>query len=362
MTILVRTTPREAFVDRLDLPDPADAGGLAAALAAWAVPRDGLLCILVKTPGNGLTNDYSRPLALRTMAAELESAGFSVPMIVASGGTEGIGLPHLIAFGRRPVPPADASSATTMALAVGHGTGGAVAPADTGTERMAGATRDAIQAAMDDAGISDPAQVTLVIVKAPLPPAGTLSIDEAAYAALKGRARGAAALGAGLALGELDAATISAATLDPAGAPYCVRALVSAGTDDNRPHALVLGHAPGWSGTLTAGTIVMADMLDTPAASALLRKLGLAPDPQLGPQDRARVRAVLAKGELPRHLRGAALPSSEDSDIHPNRHFRAAIGGVLGALLGDGRIYLSGGSEHQVPAGRVILAVVANQS
>jgi cyanuric acid amidohydrolase len=75
-----------------------------------------------------------------------------------------------------------------------------------------------------------------------------------------------------------------------------------------------------------------------------------------------RLRAVLAKGELPRHLRGTVLPSSEDSDIHPNRHFRSAIGGILGALLGDGRIYLSGGSEHQVPAGGVLLAIVAEQS
>ena len=74
----------------------------------------------------------------------------------------------------------------------------------------------------------------------------------------------------------------------------------------------------------------MGDMLDAAAACGLLRRLGLAATPQLGSDDRARVRAVLAKGELPRQLRSVTLPSSDDSDIHPNRHFRAAIGAFSG--------------------------------
>lgn len=352
---------REAFVDRVDLPDPADASRLTAALAAWDLASNDLLCVLVKTPGNGLTNDYSRPLAVRSIAAALSAAGANVPMIVASGGTEGIGIPHLIAFGRRPSPGSGAGATAGTALAVGHGVGAALAPSEIGTTRMAQATSGAVQAAMADAGIDDPAQVTLAIVKAPLPPVGALAIDEAAYAALKGQARGVAALGAGLALGELNAEAVSEAAIERSAAPYCTRVLVSAGVDDVRPQALVLGQAPGWSGRLAAGVATMADMLDTRAACELLQRLGLSAAPQLGARDRARVRAVLAKGELPRSLRGDALPSSEDSDIHPNRHFRAAIGGVLGALLGDGRIYLSGGSEHQVPPGRVLLAVFAEQ-
>lgn len=356
---MLQIATRETFVERLDFPDPADARGLAAALAAWQLPAGGLLCLLVKTPGNGLTNDYSRPLAAHAIGRMLDDAGLEVPMIIASGGTEGVGLPHLIAFGRRPGAAMATTAESTEALALGHATGAALAPATIGTAAMARATAQAVRDAIADAGIAAAADVILIIVKAPLPPAGTLALDEAGYARLKSRARGAAALGAALALGEIDDAALSDAAVGDVEEPYCSRVLVSAGTDDARPQVLALGRAQGWSGPLGAATAVMDDMLDAPTACALLGRLGLAAAPQLAAPDRARVRAVLAKGELPRRLRGTALPSSEDSDIHPNRHFRAAIGGVLGALLGDGRIYLSGGSEHQVPPGGVLLAVIA---
>ena len=351
----------EAFIDRVDLPDPGDARALVEALAAWRLPPNGLLCLLVKSPGNGLTNDYSRPLAVRSISAALAAAGLSARMIVASGGTEGVGIPHLIAFGRRSAERAGPATRGGAALAVGYGSGPELAPEEIGTARMAQATSLAVKAAMADAGIGDPSAVTLAIVKAPLPPVGSLAVDEAAYASLKGRARGAAALGAGVALGDLAPEAASEAAIAEAGPPYCARVLVSAGVDVVRPQALVLGQAAGWGGRLVAGATTMSDMLDAPAACALLDRLGLKAAPQLGTRDRGRLRAVLAKGELPRHLRGVALASSEDSDIHPNRHFRAAIGGVLGALIGDGRIYLSGGAEHQAPAGAVLLAIVAER-
>ena len=349
---------REAFVERIDLPDPADARRFARALAEWRALGRELLGVLVKTPGNGLTNDFSRPLALGALQAALAGAGAPMPVILASGGTEGVGVPHLVAFGRGP----SASAAGPAALAIGCGAGAPVAPAATGTGTMARATAAAVRAAMADAGIARPSDVTLAIVKAPLRPAGALPLDEAGYARLKGRARGAAALGAGEALGDLDAAALDAALERADGTPCCPRVLVSAGTDEVRPQALVFGRAAGWTGSLAVGTTVMADMLDSPAVAALLARLGLPAAPQLAPRDGARLRAVLAKGELPRVLRGTPLPSAEDSDIHPNRHFRAAIGGVLGSLLGDGRIYLSGGAEHQVPPGAVLVAVIAEQN
>ncbi|HEX3951965.1 MAG TPA: ring-opening amidohydrolase [Stellaceae bacterium] len=356
---MVSTDAREAFVERLDFPDPGNAGEFASLLADCSRRGGELLCVLVKTPGNGLTNDYSRTLAIHSITAALAAKGLELPMIIASGGTEGIGIPHLIAFGRRPgghlaAPPG------TDALALGHGVGPAMEPDEIGSERMARATAAAVRAAFADAGIGDPAAADLVIVKAPLPPPGGLALDEAAFAELKSRARGAAALGAAVALGEQDPDAVCAA-LDAAD-PYCSRVLVSAATDDARPQALVLGRAPGWSGRLAVGVAIMHDMLDTETAGALLRQLGLSAAPQLGATERGWLRAVLAKGELPRRLRGVALPSSEDSDIHPNRHFRAALGGILGALIGDARIYLSGGSEHQVPPGAVLLAVIAEQA
>jgi len=69
--------------------------------------------------------------------------------------------------------------------------------------------------------------------------------------------------------------------------------------------------------------------------------------------------AVIVKGEMPAMLRGTRPAALDDSDIHPNRHFRAALSGMLGGLLGDARIFLSGGAEHQAPPGGVLLAIIA---
>ena len=329
---------REAFCLRLDMPDPGDASALAAALAAGTIPPGGVRAVLLKTPGNGLTNDWTRALAVREVAALLGPA----PMLLASGGTEGVAVPHLILLGDRP-----ATAAPGRGLALGLGTGPAATDFDgPGAAEAAGV---ALAAAMAAAGIATPADVDLVLLKAPLPTPGRFAGTEEAYAALKSRARAAGALGIGTALGEIG----------PEG--HASRALVAAGTDVRAPQVLVLGRAAGWGGRLRCAATMLRDMLDAPGATALLARLGLAATPQLSPADQARIAAVITKGEMPALLRGTRPAALDDSDIHPNRHFRAALGGMLGGLLGDARIFLSGGSERQTPPGGVLLAIIADQ-
>ena len=47
-----------------------------------------------------------------------------------------------------------------------------------------------------------------------------------------------------------------------------------------------------------------------------------------------------------------------DSDIHSTRHARAAVGGLLAGLVGETRLYVSGGAEGQGPPGGGPLCVV----
>jgi cyanuric acid amidohydrolase len=47
-----------------------------------------------------------------------------------------------------------------------------------------------------------------------------------------------------------------------------------------------------------------------------------------------------------------------DADIHWERHARAALGGVLTAITGDSRIFVSGGTEHQQPPGQAPIAAI----
>lgn len=337
---------REAFCLRLDMPDPGDASALVAALAAGDLPRDGLLAVLLKTPGNGLTNDWTRALATRVVLGAL--APGPQPMILASGGTEGVAMPHLLAIGTRA-----GTSPRQGALAVGHGTGPALA-ADAEDMDVARATAAALDVAMSGAGMAG-TDLEVALVKVPLPTPMAFAGTEEAYATLKGRRRGAAALGAAAALGEVPWSAIGRAD----EAVFGRRTLVAAGTDVAAPEALVLGRAPGWGGSLSVAATMLADMLDAHGAAGLLGRLGLRAAPQLAGADAGRLRALIVKGEMPAQLRGARPAALDDSDIHPNRHFRAALSGMLGALTGETRVFLSGGSEHQTPPGGVLLAAIA---
>ena len=40
-----------------------------------------------------------------------------------------------------------------------------------------------------------------------------------------------------------------------------------------------------------------------------------------------------------------------DSDINATRHARTAVGGTVACAVGDARVYVSGGAEHQGPEG-----------
>jgi cyanuric acid amidohydrolase len=337
-----------AFALRLDMPDPADAGALAAALAAGRVAAPTVRAVLIKTPGNGLTNDFSRDLAARMVAAVLRGHGAASPMILPSGGVEGVAVPHMLLLGREE----GGAASPQRRLALGFARGEAIAVTDIGTAATAKAVAATVAAATRDAGLSE-SDVVLAIVKAPLPTPADYGGD---HAALKARARGAAALGVMAALGELEAGRLGSVAICNDPTLFSSRALVAAGTDVAAPEVLVLGMGMGWGGDLVAASAAVEDMLDTAGFQAVLAQAGLMRLPEEG----GRIAALLAKGAMPPRLRGSRPAAHDDDDIHPNRHWRAAMSGVIGALTGDLRPFLSGGGEHQGPPGGVTVAVIAH--
>ena len=86
--------------------------------------------------------------------------------------------------------------------------------------------------------------------------------------------------------------------------------------------------------------------------------------PALGAAHRERVRAVFVKGmpDPAGTVRGHRHTMLDDTDINAQRHIRAALGGLAGAVLGDGRIFVSGGAEHQGPDGGGPVAVIAEEA
>jgi cyanuric acid amidohydrolase len=348
---------RRTRVLRLATSGPSDTAPLAAAIDKGEVDPSTIVAIVGKTEGNGCVNDFTRgyaTLALKLLLSERLKCPLSEiekrVAVVMSGGTEGGLSPHLLVFCRDEVPAA----ATAPRLAIGVGLTRAFKPEEIGRQAQIEETAGAVAAAMKDAGIASAADVHFVQIKCPL--LTKERIEEAARRDAKtatedtyysmGLSRGASALGVALALGEIEAAPETAICKD--WSLYSRVASTSAGVELLRNEVVVLGNAAGWAGDLVIGHDVMKDAIDADAARRVLKAIG------------GETVAVLAKAEASPsgEIRGRRHTMLDDSDIHSTRHARALVGGVLAGVIGDTMLYVSGGAEHQGPAGGGPVAII----
>jgi len=351
----------QAKVHRLATSGPDDVSGLAAGIASGAIVPEGIVAILGKTEGNGCVNDFTRAFAVQSLKAELgrhlPASAVNRVAYVMSGGTEGALSPHLLVFER-----AMASSESGPALAIGIALTADLPPQLLGRWAQVEMVADGVRAAMADAGLDDPADVHFVQIKCPLLTAERIKVAEAAgdTVAIRdtlksmGLSRGAAALGVGVALGELDLASIDDSTIGRDMSRWSSRASTSAGVELANHEIVVLGMSHSWNGPLSVDHAVMSDAIDVKPVRAALMRLGI-------DDDTSDFVALLAKAEpgSSGRLRGSRHTMLDDSDISPTRHARAFVGGVLAGLVGTSEIFVSGGAEHQGPDGGGPVAVIA---
>lgn len=350
---------RTARVDTLEMASPEDVSGLSRCLDD-GLAVEAIKAILIKSEGNGLDNDFSRRLAVRATldcladrAGTLQAAVARGVTILASGGTEGIITPHMTLYSVLD----DGAAATRPSLAIGRAEAAAVPAGDLVGAPQSAAIEDATRDAMSDAGL-DAQDVAFVVVKGALPGASALaSLGGASAHSLKPAMRAASALGVALALGE--------ASGDAADDPeaVCRRACVTAAADRERSEVVVFGTSPDWAGPYAVASGVLADMLDASGVAAICERLGMRPSPQLSGADQGRVAAVILKGDAPQDdmVRGRRHVMNRDSDIDRNRHYRAAMGGLVGAITAETRLYTSAGAERQAPPGGAVIAIFARQ-
>jgi cyanuric acid amidohydrolase len=349
---------RRTRVLRLATAGPSDTAPLAAAIDKGEVDPATIVAIVGKTEGNGCVNDFTRgyaTLALKLLLAEsLKCPASEIEKrvaVVMSGGTEGGLSPHLLVFCREEA----GAAASAPRLAIGIGLTRAFKPEEIGRAAQIDETAKAVAAAMSDAGIAVAADVHFVQIKCPLltkerieeaARRGAKTATEDAYYSMA-LSRGASALGVALALGEISRAPETAICRD--WSLYSSVASTSAGVELLRNEIVVLGNAAGWAGDLVIGHDVMKDAIDAEAARRVLASLG------------GETVAVLAKAEAAPsgEIRGRRHTMLDDSDIHSTRHARALVGGVLAGVIGDTLLYVSGGAEHQGPAGGAPVAIIA---
>jgi cyanuric acid amidohydrolase len=363
---------RRAYVHRIPAAAPDDVSGLRAAITSGAILPQGIVAILGKTEGNGCVNDFTRAFAVQSLQIELkrhlpEHAAEAI-CAVMSGGTEGGLSPHWLVLEQREVAAGDGGSS----MAIGRARTRQLLPEEIGRMAQVDAVRVAVQTAMAEAGIASAADVHFVQIKCPL-----LTAERMADAARRGASvavrdtlksmglsRGAAALGVGLALGEISRDVLSDAVIGKDLTIWSNRASTSAGIELMDNEIVVLGMSAAWSGPLAVDHAVMADAIDVEPVRAALGRLGVAAQGQLQGQGRAALVALLAKAEPSSTglLRGNRHTMLDDSDISATRHARAFVAGALAGVVGHAEIFVSGGAEHQGPDGGGPVAVIIDRS
>lgn len=338
-------------IHRLSMAHPGDLSALAALLAAGEVRAGDIRAVIGKTEGNGGLNDFTRGFFTQSLLLLLAAQTGEAPAALAaripcvlSGGTEGALSPHFLLFTVSGTP-----APGQRGLALGTAFSPVTPAREVGRVAQIEAVAAAVRAAMDAAGIARAEDVALVQVKAPAPPAPDAGSRVADPKALMAYSRAAAAFGVGLALGEIAPGRATEAALLSDLSLFSNRASISSGVEVTCNEVVVFGQAEGWAEGITAGVAPMRDLLDLAGVQAAF---AAAPGEVLG---------VLAKGEPDRSgaIRGQRHTMLGDTDIDAQRHLRGALGAIVAAVAGDGRVFVSGGAEHQGPAGGGLVCVFA---
>src|SRR4051812_10636511 len=365
----MRTT--SVGVVRIATKGPGDVSGLMAMIASGMIDPGSILAILGKTEGNGGVNDFTREYAVAALCTALApKLGLSPHEVeqriafVMSGGTEGVLSPHITVFTRRETERPAGMTGKRLSIGMAHTRD--FLPEELGRSAQITETARATKAAMADAGIADIADVHFVQIKCPLLTSdrveaagarGNKTVTTSAYSSMA-YSRGASALGVAVALGEIgndfsDQDVLRRYDL------FSKVASTSSGIELMHNVVIVLGNSASSASEFEIGHAVMSDAIDAEAVTSALGSVGLG----IAQQAKAgrELVNIFAKAEAPPNGSGRGFRHTmlEDTDISSTRHARAAVGGLIAGLAGTGAVYVSGGAEHQGPAGGGPVAVIA---
>jgi cyanuric acid amidohydrolase len=231
----------------------------------------------------------------------------------------------------------------------------------------------ATHAAMKDAGLTDPKDVHLVMVK--VPGLTTASIKDAES---RGKtvvshdltfgpegagvyANDAAALGVAMALGEVPESSLNDGVVRRNWDLYSEVAMTSSGGEKRHGEVVMFGNSTASRSALQIGHAITKDFIDAEGVRNALRVAGLRFKDGLPDEaDLSRLVHVFAKSVIPGsdQVRGQRITLLDDADAY---QIGKALGGMLVAsVTGRTTNYVSGGerNSHQGPPGGNIVAAV----
>jgi len=357
---------------------PADTTGLQKLADEGKIKPDTLVALVGKTEGTGFHDDWGRVWA-DVVLREWTGRFLGIPagdvakevIFVLSGGCPGVITPHIAAVTREWVEVPDEKSQDKR-LVVGRAGSEPMPPEEVGRMGQIRKVAEATHRAMADAGLTDPKDVHLVMVK--VPGLTTASIKDAES---RGKtvvshdltfgpegagvyANDAAALGVAMALGEVPEASLSDAIVRRNWDLYSEVAMTSSGGEKRHGEVVVFGNSTASRSPLRIGHAVTKDFIDAEGVRNALRAAGLQFNGLPSETDLSRLVHVFAKSVIPGsdQIRGQRITLLDDADAY---QIGKALGGMLVAsVTGRTTNYVSGGerNSHQGPPGGNIVAAV----
>jgi cyanuric acid amidohydrolase len=358
---------------------PSDTSGLQRLADEGKIRPDTLVALAGKTEGTGQHDDWGRVWAdvvLREWTAKF--LGITVGdvakhvIFVLSGGCPGVITPHIAVVTREWIEVPDGGARGDKRLVVGRAGSDPMPPEEVGRMGQIEKVAEATRRAMADAGLTDPQDVHLVMVK--VPGLTTASIKDAES---RGKtvvshdltfgpegagvyANDSAALGVAMALGEVPATALSDAVVRRNWDLYSSVAMTSSGGEKRHGEVVLFGNATGSRSSLRIGHAVTKDFIDAEGVRNALRSAGFQFDGLPAESDLARLVHVFAKSVIPGsdQVRGQRITLLDDVDAY---QIGKALGGMLVAsVTGRTTNYVSGGerNSHQGPPGGNIVAAV----
>ena len=361
----------QAFKVGMRAPD--DVSEATALLDGGGFKAEHVVAILGKTEGNGAVNDYTRALATLSFQMllasrtnrKIEEIARRVP-IIWSGGTEGLMSPHATIFTREPDRGAPSGE---RRFTVGTAYTRDLLPEEFGTAIHAQVAAEGVRAAIKDAGIESAEDIHFIQIKT-----GALTTERIAQARTRRRsvvttdtyksmayARAVAALGIGVATGEIPPAKVTDDVIVGDSSIFSNVASTSSGVELMNCEIIALGNSTRSTSNLVIAHAVMKDAIDAAAVREALRQAGLAVHCEVAETDRPRLVNVFAKCEPDPSgaTRGRRHVMFEDGDINYTRHIRGVVNAVVASVTGDTMCYVSAGAEHQGPPSGGVVAVLA---
>lgn len=348
---------------------PNDVSGIKELIDNGTIRPEDVVAVLGKTEGNGCVNDWTRGYSVDTLKHFFEGympkKDADKIVYVMSGGTEGILSPHLSVICKNDIPAPKNSLEKSLAISATRTR--VLLPEEIGRMAQVNAVRESVEKAMKMADITDPKDVHFVQIKCPLiisqrvaqaRERGCEVVTEDTYESM-GYSRGACALGIALALNEISEEEVTDEKICKDWTLYSEVASTSAGVELMECEIILFGNSLSGNSTYFIEHDVMQDAIDADAVMRALDKASISYLRTEHDSDRELVQ-VLAKAEADPLgiVRGRRNIMHDDSDINHTRHARAVVGGVIASIVGDPMVYVSGGAEHQGPAGGGPVAVI----